>query len=98
MIMLQVPLLLRGHLQLWWPKIRQRCGVPSAVGAPGSPWRVLFAVFGLMCGALTWRRLIYGFALHPVVDYFVKLVCLGVGEVVFLILFDGWLLFRELRK
>lgn len=98
MMMLQMPLLLRGHLQLWWPKIRQRCGMPSTVGVPGSPWRVLAAVLGLMCGALAWRKLASSLALHPAVDYFVRLVYLGIGEIIFLVLFDGWLLLQELRR
>jgi hypothetical protein len=93
---LEAGFLFRSHLKLWGPRIRLKLqGSPEM---PDSLWRGLFFIGGVVCGVYAWVTLTNGLSLHPAIDYLGKLLSLGLGEMLFLGLFDGWLLVRELRR
>jgi hypothetical protein len=93
---LEAGFLFRSHLKLWGPRIRLKLqGSPEM---PDSLWRGLFFIGGVVCGVYAWVTLTSGLSLHPAIDCLGKLLSLGLGEILFLGLFDGWLLARELRR
>jgi hypothetical protein len=94
---LGVGFLFRGLTALW-KGIGQKLGVERQLFDLDSRWRVLFLTCGVVIGLYTWVTLTRSLSLAPAVDYLGKLVSLGAGEILFLALFDGWLLVRELRR
>jgi threonine/homoserine/homoserine lactone efflux protein len=94
---LEIGGLLRGSTA-FWKRISQKLRAEPKVFDLNSRWRGLFFTCGVVIGLYTWVTLTRSLSLPPAVDYLGKLVSLGVGEILFLALFDGWLLVRALRR
>lgn len=92
----EIGFLLKWHVERWVPKVRQVLGISREMPSM-SAGRLLSWCAGMIVGVWLWVVLTRSVSLHPVADFLGKMVSLGVGEVVFLALYDGWLIVRERR-
>jgi len=93
---LEIGFLLKWHVELLVPKVRHAFNVTRELPVM-SVGRALSCCTGMIVGVWLWVTLTRSSSLHPVADFLGKMVGLGLGEVVFLALYDGWLIVRERR-
>lgn len=90
--LVEVGLLLRGLGALW-----KRLGISDSEPKLRR-WRGLLWIGGAVGGLYLWRAMAQLLSPNPLVDYLGKLVSLGLGVVLPVVLFDGWRFLRKLRR